>query len=183
MAWPSGPVTVTELDQTTDSPAAARGQIYATGVAVNDIIAAKPGQTLFDTPYTAILAAGFLTESTWKSVGPTGSGATLIWSDLDNVPANASGLILRGSMRATNAGTTSIVCSMHARKTGLSSVIEESNAICLGESGSTGSTQTALIAHGFAMVNCDTSRRVDLYWQIVNGTTKFANIYLIGYFR
>ena len=33
--------------------------------------------------------------SAWESIGPTGSGADVIWSALDNIPANAKSIIIR----------------------------------------------------------------------------------------
>lgn len=37
-----------------------------------------------------------LTEYTWQTIGPTGSGATMETSQMDNIPANCIGLLVQG---------------------------------------------------------------------------------------
>lgn len=182
MAWPSGPVAVTDLDQTTDSPASARGQILAIGTGLNDVIAAQPGTFIFDSPYLLTLSSGVLTESAWESFGPTGSGADNIWTGIDNVPTNARGLILRGNVEGSSAGSSRITCGLHARKTGTAGGNGPGNSVCFNDVANTSPVVTLVGARGETQVNCDTSRRVDLFW-FADATTKQAYCYLMGYFR
>lgn len=48
--------------------------------------------------------SGTLPASTSESIGPTGSGATNIWADLDDIPATAVAVILRASAVADSYG-------------------------------------------------------------------------------
>lgn len=49
-----------------------------------------------------------VTENTWETVGPTGSGANNIWTPMDDFPENATAIIvaadLQGNMTGAGAG-------------------------------------------------------------------------------
>lgn len=47
-----------------------------------------------DTTLSTFSISSSITESSWESVGPTGSGADNIWADMDNLPSNATILIV-----------------------------------------------------------------------------------------
>jgi len=53
---------------------------------------------------------GLITESAFESVGPTGSGATNVWTDMDVIPANATILIVSVllSFAPSGAGSASV---------------------------------------------------------------------------
>ena len=60
-----------------------------------------------------------VTDSTWESVGPTGSGATNIWTAMDIIPAGAQAVILKiyAHVNGSTAGTT-YSTSVYGRKNG-----------------------------------------------------------------
>ena len=47
-----------------------------------------------------------VTKDTWETVGPTGSGADNIWTALDNIPANATALIIKINVQVSTTGTS-----------------------------------------------------------------------------
>lgn len=62
-----------------------------------------------------------LTASTWESIGPTGSGATNIWTALDSVPAGVDWIELKIIMDARSTGDTASVqrvIRLNGRKNG-----------------------------------------------------------------
>lgn len=51
-----------------------------------------------------LFVSGVVTEDTWESVGPTGSGADNIWADMDDLPSNARVLkVVAQSALVTNS--------------------------------------------------------------------------------
>ena len=184
MAWPSGPVSVTDLDQTTDSPSSARGQLYALAVAVNDIIASQPGVFLFSSSsYTLTISGGIIAESTWKSIGPTGSGADVIWASMDNIPTTARGLILRGRINGISSGMATFTAQINVRKTGIGLGTGENTMLAFVDLRATAATETIIGTSGGTFVDCDSLRRIDANWYQTGSTTKDASITLLGYYR
>lgn len=60
-----------------------------------------------------------ITENTWESVGPTGSGADNIWTALDNVPIDADWIEISGYISGTDGAATSELSShLNGRKNG-----------------------------------------------------------------
>lgn len=63
-----------------------------------------------------------LTEDVYGTIGATGSGADVEWASLDDVPANAVGLLLRISMTAVNSGTSNCWVALWAAHGDLATV-------------------------------------------------------------
>ena len=62
-----------------------------------------------DTAVTGILdVVADLTENTWETVGPTGSGADNIWLDMDRLPSNATILIVDCESFGSTGDTTTL---------------------------------------------------------------------------
>lgn len=55
-----------------------------------------------------------VTHNTWESIGPTGSGADNIWTALDQLPANASAVIIDIYGYMSQAGAAAAVLSAYA---------------------------------------------------------------------
>lgn len=54
-----------------------------------------------------------LAESTWETIGPTGSGATNIWADMDDIPSTARAMLVSILVGATE-GASGITAGFHA---------------------------------------------------------------------
>ena len=127
----AGTIAVAAED-VTNTPA---GDIAATDVqsALNELDTEKAavgtsvsGFTLGGAVRLSTESAGFsyydidanLTENTWESIGPTGSGADNIWTDLDQVPTTAKGLIVQVATSSAHSSATRAVHKLQARPTG-----------------------------------------------------------------
>jgi hypothetical protein len=64
------------------------------------------------TGLTALQAHSVITEDTWESVGPTGSGADNIWADMDDMPSTATGVMvyIHYDWTASSTATSSFTC-------------------------------------------------------------------------
>lgn len=96
-------------------------ELDASVAAVTDYASGVRTYFYDDVPDTTAFSFTTMTVSTWESVGPTSSGATNIWTALDDVPAGATGIILRvynSIAGATNGDIYSAV--LYARVTGSS---------------------------------------------------------------
>lgn len=80
-----------------------------------------------DRTYTVI--QNTITEDTWETIGPTGSGADLEWSSLDDVPiGTAAMLLLQVKLQAVNSGTSSCRLSVYTGHSSLTGSIPSYNA-------------------------------------------------------
>ncbi len=68
-----------------------------------------------------------ITESTWESVGPTGSGATNIYTGMDAIPAGATFAVFLANLLATSSGAGIVVISLYARAAGSASSVSNSS--------------------------------------------------------
>jgi len=91
MAWPIGAVNTTNLDANADKTSRARSDLNSLIVKTNEIILARPQLVLGAGGST--LSFKLLTQNMWLGAGPTGSGATLIWSALNNVNPDAYAIV------------------------------------------------------------------------------------------
>jgi hypothetical protein len=133
----------------------------------------------------------------WESVGPTGSGATNIWTALDDVPSTAKGVILKSHAFARGYGVNTgynVVTGISARRTG-STAAAGGDDTDIGEALATGYTTSTSIDFPVSarhlsehLVPIDGSLRFDLYLNTANnsvaGGTTFTNtaeIVLVGW--
>lgn len=117
----------------------------------------------------------------WESIGPTGSGATNIWTALDKVPATAKYLILQIFNDAIGAVDASIEQNLYLRKTG--SATGATVAARKSTAKGVGSATKAAVAQDISQVYIpiDSSRRFDAYLNIGTTTSRAVNLYLVGW--
>ena len=135
---------------------------------------ADPGAnaTSFDI-YTNIGAA-------WESVGPTGSGATNIWTALDSLPSSATAVILKLYLEAIENTTGTARLLVYGRNTGSSAGATAVSAIGIATAQDIGaSTQGDNICT--VILPLDGSQRFDLYLNLASGDDATANAYLVGW--
>lgn len=174
MVWPTGTVSNANVDQTTDSPATARSDLNSLITKVNDMITARPQIKTLE-PAGFAISMGSLTKLTWISIGPTGSGATIIWDSLDLVPADATGIIV------TCDSSGGDIARGYIRKDGSTFGPSVSQAF-IDFRVATG-TQRVIAVDKF--VEISTARRVQIYvdygtWDPVANT---FDLNLCGYYR
>lgn len=58
----------------------------------------------------SLLVTTEVTEATWETIGPTGSGADNIWTEMDQIPSNATALIvdIRQLLSTADANTAGL---------------------------------------------------------------------------
>lgn len=172
MPWPIGTVSNGNVDQTTDSPASARSDLNALITKVNDMISSQPKIALLNS------ATGFsmkaLTKNTWISVGPTGSGATQIWTAIDSVPTDATGIIVLCEFYGGNFGTGFL------RKNGSSSGLISANLFFRSGNATSEFNQTS--GHIFVETS---ARKIDVYVDYGSWNPFDSNfiLALVGYYR
>lgn len=115
------------------------------------------------TPVTPFDVDANVTESTWESIGPTGSGADNIVSGMDIIPASAKAIIARIYAVGRDTATGGVYSlDVYARKTG-SGLSTGSHSRIYGHSLYTDAT-SAVGGQQLSIVPLDSSRRFDLLW-------------------
>jgi hypothetical protein len=118
-----------------------------------------------------------VTEITWESYGPTGSGATNIWTDLDILPTNATAVLVCIEAAIQNDGVGDGSLEVYARKTGTTQGTQ-AKVIYLG----TDNTNTEVDASAQTVaVPLDANQRFDVYWNEVNSSSTTITIYYRGF--
>lgn len=171
MPWPTGTISSANVDAGTDSPANARGDLLSLIDKVNSIITSQPK---IKTLLVGVLDMRAYTTNVWTSVGPTGSGASIIWDAMDQVPTDVTGVKLKVLMD----GNTYAVC--RARKDGETSSLTTQQTIFRSKS-------TGFIGafSGESCVEISSARRIEI--SVDYGTWDIAaqEFWLIlgGYYR
>jgi len=121
---------------------------------------------------TEINVASVITESTWESIGPTGSGANNIWTALDVVPPGSDWIMLRFRM-ILSGGIGGDAFYLWGRKTGSVAGISSDTMY-----------QYSQLAAGSLMwtdrIAVDASRRFDMHWQATQSSVNLE-LWLVGY--
>ena len=118
---------------------------------------------------------------TWTSVGPTGSGASNIWTALDDVPVDADWIEIRMQHNCEDslAGAgVKVTSKVFARTTGSSASAGPATSISklTGYEDSSGNNAMAVtVTH---KINIDSSRRFDIQLDCIPTTVGTTNCYL-----
>jgi hypothetical protein len=123
--------------------------------------------------------SGNITEGTFESVGPTNSGATNIYSAMDNIPLGASFVVFWAHLLAVSSGSTLAALQLYGRPTGSSIAAGDGSRIAhyfwdpdAAETGGLGK---------LVYVPLDSSRRCDITWNFSNSDTETLNLYYRGF--
>ena len=147
--------------------------------AISGYVAGKTFYISTDSSLTSLALNTTVTKATWESIGPTGSGATNIWTGLDSLPSNITAIIINswGSVTDTAGGQQYI--HVGARVTGSTTVIPYSafkydTAYTVAATATTfGTTQI--------IIPVDSSIRFDAYWDTDVDSTVQIVVDLIGF--
>ncbi len=168
--------TAAELNKTDDSVAAVSG--YVSGMRTYIAEAGGADSTPFDMDSN-------VTENTFESIGPTGSGATNIWADMDVIPAGARIAILKVNLNMIPSGVD-VVGNMnfYTRMNGDATVVGATTLQCemsVLTDDQTGGAVGTSFTFPDVMVPLSTSRIFDATWGATNDGSRSAHIYLKGF--
>lgn len=134
----------------------------------------------FTTPIFA--ADAVITETTFESVGPTGSGATNIWTALDSVPLGARIAVVAVNLTAVaNSADTVVGLSAYARQTGSSQAVGSETLVARKSASiddAVGQAETITLMAEFPL---DDTGSFDFTWTITNDANRDADVILKGF--
>lgn len=132
---------------------------------------------------TALSVSADITESSFESVGPTGSGATNIWTPMDGISSGARIAIISIWMNAVgDEGGSDVELNAYARMTGSSVSAGNENSICMHRFANNNLTVPPEGGVQMeAMVPLDSSRRFDATWSGLNDASREVLFYLRGF--
>jgi len=126
-------------------------------------------------------------QGVWTSVGPTGSGADIIWQPLNLVPSNTDWLEIKTYLNvfASNAGIgRTAAINVHTRKTGSIFGLFATNSVAVmsdrvgGDIISNRSTQSSSMST--AKIQISNSRMFDIHWVSAYDDSDVF-VFLVGY--
>ena len=123
-------------------------------------------------------------QSTWESVGPTGSGADNIWDALDSVPADANWIVVRAYTYAHSTGDTADAwreLQVYVRKNGSLVSAGTTSQVVYNTSYTTDTGNGAAGARTEFHIPVSTSIMFDVYWLATYNATKTVRFYLVGW--
>jgi len=124
-----------------------------------------------------------ITESTWETVGPTGSGADNIWTALDNVPANADWICLRFNIFGSSSGDTANTGYQGAVYCGVARSGAPASADTVARiaytTGSTGNGTATIVTE--ATIPIDSNNAFSMYWAFAGNVAPAYLAYLVGW--
>ena len=151
-------------------PAAVAG--YDRGVTVN---------LKDDVSYSSFDVDAALTINTWESVGPTGSGASNIWSALDTIPTTATHVILSAIFQCTD-GVSLIEGEVEIQGRENGSAVTTAATDILSAYFYTSAAATCRHSTKNIPVPLSSSNIFELLWNSTAGAaTESATIYLMGW--
>jgi hypothetical protein len=166
--------TIAELNKVDDSAAAVSG--FVSGMRVYISEAGGASATTFDVSTN-------VTEGTFESVGPTGSGATNTWAAMDSITAGARIAIIRvfcyvlGDESATN-----MIGQVYIRMTGDSTATGNRNRVLYIQTDNNNEVEVPEEADQVEIfVPLDASRRFDVTWSALNDAARNIDLYLVGF--
>lgn len=123
---------------------------------------------------------GSITENVWESVGPTGSGATNIWTELDDMPTTAGAILLSLdiTVQCDGGGTGGMDVYLRKNGTGLGKNTK-THAASIASGGSTsGDIGTSVSEY---IVAVDANGIFEINWDAINDTTRLGNCAYRGF--
>lgn len=121
-----------------------------------------------------------ITESAWKSIGPTGGGADYTWGALNTVPADADWIKVRFFSTIYHSSNGTFSFNIYGRKNGSSAPMGTYTGLQHVDLFVT--TGGSTYAHGIneAIIPITSSKLFDLYWiNTASGTS--SNMLLVGW--
>lgn len=121
---------------------------------------------------------GAMSAGVWESVGPTGSGATNIWTAMDDIPSDARFAVIRSHQGLTSAAGADGSVTTFARQTGSAITGVRTNAHKTNAPSGTHDAETYVEF----TVPLDSSERFDVTWTTAGSPgSAAAQIYFAGW--
>lgn len=118
---------------------------------------------------TALDIATDVTETTWETVGPTGSGATHIWTALDVLPSTARAVMLNIYINITE-GASGYQAEVWGASNATSSPVTTGQSLVAAlESNGDSGDASGTITH--AIIACDSNQIFKIKWTVANETS------------
>ena len=119
-----------------------------------------------------------LTSTVETTVGPTGSGATYIWTALDNIPLTAVYIDLTTDISATNSSTFQVEAYCTARSTASAAGAVKIGHVFVRADGSTRADGRSV---GSGRIDLDSSNIFKLTYTSTTTTSSIGILYLTGF--
>lgn len=131
---------------------------------------------------TSINISGSITKNTFETIGPTGSGATNIWTALDDLPANATGVMITVTSQV-EANAASLTYEAPIRVRGTGSISAGNNTLISNAGGrvSAGGDLEKSTSVNSTFVVLDGNNTFELQWNDTNVTFNTSIMYLNGF--
>jgi len=130
---------------------------------------------------TAFVVSTEVTVNSWESVGPTGAGASNLWTALDDLPAGATIAIVQIDLDFTaSAIDTNSELRAFVRQTGSSATNDDSTEIAELRAPTDDKIGT-YSTHTQVLLPLDPSFRFDIRWENANTATAQVEIRLKGF--
>jgi len=110
--------------------------------------------------------------ATFETVGPTGSGATNIWAELDVVPASANAIICGLTLQVTNSDADIGTVTVKAAVNGVTG-LNNAGALEIGRLEHEGAAGDEVFAKTQVIIPCDSSQIFQLNY-VTSGTATFG---------
>ena len=136
------------------------------------------GDTVISTTYIDVHSV--VTQSTWESVGPTGSGADNIWTALDSVPDGMDWIELSGYMNCGDTSGTSADITVYARENGTTPTLDSRCLLATAAIGVGGASSVSTTISFCRKVPVTSGKLFDLYW-VRTGDAQLIRTYITGY--
>lgn len=116
----------------------------------------------------------------WESIGPTGSGATNIFTAMDSIPSTGKWVKLKIENSCTDSGFFAVFQYVFGRATGSSRGDNVTTIISSSVVSSAGSSAVVCITYNSLELPIDSSQRFDLLLA-ADGTSRSVVAYLVGF--
>jgi hypothetical protein len=130
-----------------------------------------------DCSYDTATLTTAISANTWTTIGPTGSGATYIWTALDSIPVGATQLLLKVVLSANHSVGVPKYLLVSARESGGSAVAAAQIAVLTGNGAA---YSFGGVGQGYVPLNG--SNIFEGFWNSDTwDTTQTAILYLVGW--
>jgi hypothetical protein len=122
-----------------------------------------------------------ITENTFEAVGPTGSGATNIWTAMDLIPVGATAAILKTESSFTTNATTGGGLTFYGCQGGSAATATTATKLFQFEYEAVASGDVVVASHSWLVVPLDSSRVMNLTWGCTADSARSITASLQGF--
>jgi len=166
----------------TDDTAVDRKIVTADTAVANHIRAGNTQLTDGASSTTTLVASTVVTEVTWESIGPTGSGADNIWTAMDVIPANSTVLIVDVVSSMISSSSTIAIMSVYVTYgDDATPNAEATNKFVYFAFDPDAASEQGLVTNRIFIPLGPTSQDFQLYWDVENATSPSVTLIYKGF--